>query len=673
MTVRDEIERLREEILRHERLYYVDASPEISDFDFDQLMRRLRELEAEHPELSSPDSPTQRVGGAPLEGFETRVHRVPMLSLDNAYSFEELEAFDVRVGKALEAGSYRYVAEPKIDGLSISLLYRDGRLVEAVTRGDGVQGDVVTANVRTIRSVPLRILPAGPAGAAPRPLPWEGEDLEVRGEVYFPRAAFERLNAARDAEGEPLFANPRNAAAGTIRMLDSRVVAERGLDVFFYNMYLGGRPPLGSHWENLEWLSAAGFRVNAKRRVCASLDEVKEFCARLETERDALDYEIDGVVVKIDRVDQQRALGATSKFPRWAIAYKFQPRQAETRLREIKISVGRTGALTPVAELDPVMVAGTTVSRATLHNEGEVRRLDARVGDVVVIEKGGDVIPKVVRVLAERRSGDLPPFQMPSACPVCGGEVFRAEGEAVSRCVNARCPAKLREAILHFASRRAMRIEGLGEALVDQLVARGLVADVGDLYRLDLETLADLERMAEKSAAHVLAQLQASRQREFARVLFALGIRFVGERTAKILARAFRSVDALQAAPVEEIEKVYEVGPRIAASVHAFFHEPENRELVRRLRHHGLQMRTEGAAEASTLEGKQFVLTGRLATHTRDEAKDAIESRGGRVTSTVSKKTDYVVAGEEAGSKLEKAEKLGVKILTENEFMDLIS
>jgi DNA ligase (NAD+) len=669
MSISEEIRRLREEILRHERLYYVEARPEISDYDFDLLMRRLLELEAAHPELRSADSPTQRVGGAPVEGFETQVHRTPMLSLDNAYTFEELEAFDARVQKVLAPGSYRYVTELKIDGLSISLLYRGGVLEEAVTRGDGTQGDVVTANIRTIRSVPLRVQPAGAPAVA-----LESKELEVRGEVFLSRRAFERLNSAREAEGEPLFANPRNAAAGTLRMLDSRIVAERDLDVFFYNAYLDGKPALGSHWENLDWLRAAGFKVNANRRLCPDLAGVKEFCLEFEQRRDSLQYEIDGVVCKIDEIPFQRQLGSTSKFPRWAIAVKFQPRQAETLLRRIAVSVGRTGALTPVAELDPVIVGGSTVSRATLHNEDEVRRLDAREGDRVVIEKGGDVIPKVVRVLKERRERDLPEFVMLQRCPVCEGEIFRAEGEVVSRCVNSRCPAKLRESLLHFASRRAMRIEGLGDALVDQMVERGLVRDASDLYRLDLETLSELERMGDKSAANLMAQLERSKGREFARVLFALGIRFVGERTARILARSFRSVAALEAASVEEMQSVYEIGPRIAQSVHAYFHEAENRGLVERLAAAGLQFEEKGElAGTAAFTGKQFVLTGRLESLTRDAAKEAIESRGGRVTATVSKKTDFVVAGEEAGSKLERAAKLGVAVLDEAAFLRMLA
>ena len=670
MSVQQEIEKLREEISRHERLYYVEARPEISDYEFDLLMRRLQELEAAHPEYRSPDSPTQRVGGAPVEGFETRVHRVPMLSLDNAYSFAELEAFEARVQKVLEPGTYSYVAELKIDGVSISLLYRDGLLAEGITRGDGTQGDIVTSNIRTIRSVPLRISP--PPESLPA-LHLQGKELEVRGEVFLSRKSFERLNSSRDAEGEPPFANPRNAAAGTLRMLDPRIVAERELDVFFYSLLCGGSPPLGTHWENLEWLRAAGLRVNPNRRLCRSLAEVKEFCLEYERRRDGLEYEIDGVVCKVNEVEFQRRLGSTSKFPRWAIAFKFEPRQVETLLRDIKVQVGRTGALTPVAELDPVEVAGTTVSRATLHNEGEIRRLDARVGDRVVIEKGGDVIPKVVRVLKERRSGELLEFVMPDRCPECRGQVFRAEGEAVSRCVNSTCPAKLRESILHFASRRAMRIEGLGEALVDQLVSRGLVRDFSDLYRLDLETLAGLERMAEKSASNLLAQLAGSKKREFARVLFALGIRFVGERTARILARSFRSIDAIENAPAEEIETVYEIGPRIAQSVHAYFHEPANQKLIERLRAVGLQFEEKGELPGgAAFAGKQFVLTGRLRSLTRDQAKEAIESRGGRVTATVSKKTDYVVAGEEAGSKLERAGKLGVKLLDEAAFLRML-
>lgn len=675
MTIREEIDNLREEIRRHERLYYVENKPEISDYDFDQLMRQLVELEQKYPEYRSPDSPSQRVGGAPLKGFETKVHRVPMLSLDNAYSFEELEAFDRRVAKVIPPEEYHYVSELKIDGLSISIIYQDGVLREGVTRGDGTQGDVVTSNIKTIRSVPLRIGPHAQSDVFQFDTDLvEGKELEVRGEVYYSRESFERLNAAREQEEEAPFANPRNAAAGTLRLLDSRVVSERELDIFVYGLFQDGKSPFATHWGNLQWLKAAGFKVNPHNRFCRSLSDVKSYCSEFEGRRDTLDYEIDGVVVKVNEVDFQTELGSTSKFPRWAIAYKFPPRQAETLLRNISIQVGRTGALTPVAGLEPVVVGGSTVSRATLHNEGEIRRLDVRPGDWVFIEKGGDVIPKVVRVNLEKRKQDLPEFLMPVRCPVCGGEVFRAEGEAVFRCVNSRCPAKLKESILHFASRKAMRIEGLGEALVDQLVDKGLVKDVSDLYRLDLETLSNFERMAEKSASNLLSQLEQSKRREFSRVLFALGIRFVGERTAKLLTQAFRSIDALQAASEEEIEKVYEIGPRIAASVHAFFHEPENSELIRRLKQASLRFEEirEGA-RTSPFAGKQFVLTGKLSSFTREEAKEAIESRGGRVTSSVSKKTDFVVAGEEAGSKLEKAQKLGVTILDEEAFRSLLA
>lgn len=673
MSVLKQIERLREEIRRHEKLYYVDNRPEISDYEFDQLMRELRSLEDLHPEFRSPDSPTQRVGGAPVEEVETRTHRVPMLSLDNAYSFTELEEFDERVAKGIPEVEYGYVAELKIDGVSISILYREGVLAEGVTRGDGTQGDVVTPNVRTIRSIPLRLDPSAAGAPKQDVVSFGGREVEVRGEVFLSRKAFEHLNALREREGEPLFANPRNAAAGTLRILDPRIVAERELDIFAYGLFLEGEPPFPEHWQSLQHLRTLGFKVNPYSRHCRNLEEVKEFCADFESRRDQLEYEIDGVVVKVNEIELQKRLGSTSKFPRWATAFKFQPRQAETQLVRISVQVGRTGALTPVAELEPVLVAGSTVSRATLHNEGEIRRLDIRPGDWVVIEKGGDVIPKVVRVILEKRQGEPPAFTMPSNCPVCGGEVFRAEDEAVSRCINSRCPAKLKEAILHFASRKALRIEGLGEALVDQLVDKRIISDVSDLYQLALETLASLERMGKKSASNLLAQIEQSREREFSRVLFGLGIRFVGERTAKLLTQDFGNVDVLQRATVEEIEKVYEIGPRIAQSVHAFFHEPANRELIERLKQARLRLQIlgEGGANAR-FAGKQFVLTGKLSSLSREDATAAIEARGGRVTASVSKKTDYVVAGEEAGSKLEKARKLGIAVLDEAAFRSML-
>jgi len=667
----DEIESLREEIRHHEELYYVYDSPEISDADYDQLLARLQQLEKVHPELVTPDSPTQRVGGRPAEGFPEHVHRRPMLSLDNSYNIEDLRAFDDRCRKLADGRPLEYVAELKIDGLSISLHYEDGVLARGVTRGDGRVGEDVTQNARTIRSVPLRIRETkGQAGLFPNAL----RDFEVRGEAYLSRKEFERINAEREEAEEPRFANPRNAAAGTIRQLDPRIVASRRLDLFAYDLLAAdGRKAFDSHWHALEWLSAAGFRVS-ERELCRDIEAVIAFCDRMEALRDTLEYEIDGVVVKVNSAALQDEFGATSKSPRWAIAYKYPARQATTKVVDIVVQVGRTGALTPVAILEPVQLAGTTVARATLHNEDEIRRLGVKIGDWVTIEKSGEIIPKVLKVVESRRTGAEKNFRMPKKCPVCGGVVSRPEGEVVARCVAADCPAQLKARLLHFAGRRAMRIEGLGDALAEQLVRDRHVRDVADLYNLTLETVSNLERKAEKSATNLLAQIEASKQRDLPQLVFALGIRHVGERTAALLARAFRSLDRLAAATVEELDAVPEIGLTVAESVRAWFDDEGNRQLCERLK--ALGVRTELAAGEAVADekfsGKQFVLTGRLESMTREEAGSAIESRGGRVTSSVSKKTDYVVAGEDAGSKLDKARALGVAVLDERNFREML-
>lgn len=666
-TVEREIENLREEIRRHEELYYVHDNPEISDVEYDALVARLVELEAAHPELATPDSPTQRVGGRPAEGFEEYVHRKPMLSLDNSYNIEDLRAFDERCRRLADNRPFEYVAELKIDGLSVSLHYAGGVLVTGVTRGDGRRGEEVTQNVRTIRSVPLK-LKSTPEGLE--------REVEVRGEAYLPRAVFERINQERDEEGQPRFANPRNAAAGTIRQLDPKIVAARRLELFPYDVIAGERKPFATHWQSFEWLERAGFRTNPHRALCSSIEEVIDFCNQMELRRDDLDYEIDGVVVKVNSTALQDEFGATTKAPRWAIAYKYPARQATTQVLSVAVQVGRTGALTPVANLQPVLLAGTTVSRATLHNEDEIKRLGLLVGDWVLIEKSGEIIPKVLKVVESRRTGAEVPFEMPKTCPVCGGLVVRPEGEVVSRCVAADCPAQLKQNILHFASRRAMRIEGLGEALVEQLVESKLVRDVADLYSLKLETIAALERKAEKSASNLIAQIEASKGRDLPQLLFALGIRHVGERTAMLLARHFRSLERLSRATIEEIDDIHEIGLTVAESVRDWFDDPGNLELCNRLREAGVKTAIEesaGAAQASeAFAGKQFVLTGRLETMTRDEARSLIESRGGRVTSSVSKKTDYVVAGEEAGSKLDKARGLGLRVIDEAQLKELL-
>jgi DNA ligase (NAD+) len=660
------IEKLRDEIRRHDELYYVEAAPEISDREYDELMETLQKLEAEHPELITPDSPTQRVGGRPAEGFPEVVHTRQMLSLDNSYNIDELRAFDERCRRLAEGRALEYVAELKIDGLSLSLQYEDGLLLRGVTRGDGRIGEDVTQNARTIRSVPLRLKSQA-----------KGIDtgLEVRGEVFIPRDVFERTNAEREEQGEPRFMNPRNAAAGAIRQLDSRLVARRKLDMFAYDLLVNGRKPFPTHWESLDWLDKAGFRVNPHRKLAKTIDEVIDFANEKETLRDELGYEIDGLVVKVNSTPLQDEFGATSKAPRWAIAYKYPARQASTKVLDIFVSVGRTGAITPVALLEPVFLAGTTVARATLHNEDEIKRLGVRIGDTVMIEKSGEIIPKVLSVVTSKRTGKEREFEPPENCPVCGGLISRPEGEVVARCVAADCTAQLLGKLIHFASRRAMRIEGLGVVLAEQLIAEKMVKDVGDLYSLTLEQVASLPRMAKKSATNLLTQIEASKSRDLSSLIYALGIRHVGERTAGILAHELGSLERLTDATVEELDAIPEIGLTVAESVRDWFDDEGNRALCDRLRAAGVKTEAErrGSVEADErFAGKQFVLTGTLATFTRDEAKALIEARGGRVNSSVSKKTDYVVAGEAAGSKLDKAQSLGVAILDEETFKDML-
>ena len=665
-SIEKRIEELREEIRRHERLYYLEDNPEISDREYDQLIEQLTRLEAEHPELLTTDSPTQRVGGRPAEGFPEFVHRRPMLSLDNSYNIDELRAFDTRCRKLAGAQPFEYVAELKIDGLSLSIHYDHGVFVRGVTRGDGTRGEDVTSNVRTIRSIPLKLRDDA-AKVSP--------EIEARGEAYLSRKVFERINQEREDEGEPRFANPRNAAAGTLRQLEPAITARRRLGMFAYDVLAGERKAFATHWEALNWLESAGLQVNPHRALCKSIEEVINFCNEMEAEREELDYEIDGVVVKINSTAMQEEFGATGKAPRWAIAYKYPARQATTRVNDILVSVGRTGALTPVAMLDPVPLGGVTVSRSTLHNEDEIERLGLKIGDWVLIERGGDVIPKVLKVVESKRTGKEKKFKMPDKCPVCGGRVSRPEGEAVSRCIAADCPAQLIGRILHFASRRSMRIEGLGFALADQLIEKKLVRDVADLYSLTLEDLVSLERMAKKSATNVLNQINASKTRDFWHLIYGLGIRHVGERTAGILAREFRSLTKLSKASVEELDAVHEIGLTMAQSIHDWFADPGNAELCARLERAGLCTQLAESApsvEAQTLEGKVFVLTGTLPGMSRDEASALIQARGGRVTSSVSKKTDYVLAGAEPGSKLEKANQLGVAVIDETAFRKMI-
>jgi len=661
-----QIEELRNEIRRHDELYYVNDAPEISDREYDLLLEKLQQLEEANPELITPDSPTQRVGGRPAEGFPEVVHTRPMMSLDNSYNIDELRAFDERCRRLAEGRPLDYVAELKIDGLSLSLQYEDGVLVRGVTRGDGRIGEDVTQNARTIRSVPLRIKPEAKRIDSP---------LEVRGEVFIPLEVFRRTNAEREEQGEARFANPRNAAAGAIRQLDSRLVARRKLDMFVYDLLVGGRKPFPTHWESLAWLEKAGFRVNPHRKLCSTIDEVIDFANEKEALRDDLGYEIDGLVVKVNSAALQDEFGATQKAPRWAIAYKYPARQAATQVLDIVVQVGRTGALTPVAHLEPVFLAGTTVARATLHNEDEIKRLDVKIGDWVMIEKSGEIIPKVLKVIKEKRTGKEKDFEPPAQCPVCGGLISRPEGEVVARCVAADCRAQLVGRLLHFASRRAMRIEGLGDVLAIQLVEANLVKDVGDLYSLTLDQVAALPRMAKKSATNLLEQIEASKSRDLSNLIYALGIRHVGERTAGILAHEMGSLDRLLEASVEELDAIPEIGLTVAESVRDWFDDEGNRALCDRLRAAGIKTesaRKSGAAADERFAGKQFVLTGTLSSFTRDEARGLIEARGGRVNSSVSKKTDYVVAGEAAGSKLDKAQSLGVTVIDESAFKEML-
>ncbi len=660
--IEKKIEALREKIRHHEYLYYVLDAPEISDADFDKLMNELKRLEAEHPKLVTPDSPTQRVGGKPREGFVKAKHSSPMLSLDNAYSEEELRDWERRVHELSGRTDLEYMCELKLDGMSLALVYSDGRLERGITRGDGSVGEDVTLNVRTVRSVPLSISKDKLKKAG---IP---ADFEVRGEMLMPLAAFRKLNEERERQGLATFANPRNFTAGTVRQLEPSITAQRRMDYFAYMLLQDGQTFFDRQSKAMDALETAGFKVNPNRKLAKNLDEVWKFIQSWEAKRESLPYEIDGIVIKVDRTSWQRELGFTGKAPRWAIAYKYAARGAVTQIENIVPNVGRTGKLTPVAWLKPVPIGGTTVSRATLHNMDEIERLGVKIGDWVEVERGGDVIPKVVKVVEDKDHprGDKQ-FEMPEHCPVCGGNVVRTPGEADHRCVNANCPAKLQGTILHFASRHVMNIDGLGEVLVNQLTERGLVRNVADLYKLTKDDLLQLERMGEKSAENVLAEIEASKKLPLERVIYGLGIRFVGERTAQFLAEHFGSLDAIMNASAEDLEEVNEVGPRIAESIVEFFADEHNRKLVSDLRKAGLTFTGQKKEKGTKLAGKTFVLTGTLARHTRDEAKKMIEDAGGRVSGSVSKKTDYVVAGSDAGSKLDKARELGVSVIGEEE------
>jgi DNA ligase (NAD+) len=656
------IESLREKIRHHEYLYYVVDNPEITDSEFDILMQQLKDLEAARPELITADSPTQRVGGKPREGFVKVPHSSPMLSLDNTYNEDELRDWERRVHELSGRTAVDYVCELKLDGMSLALIYEDGKLVRGITRGNGSVGEDVTLNVRTVRSVPLSI-PQEKLKKAGVPA-----DFEVRGELLMPLASFKKMNDERESKGLSLFANPRNATAGTVRQLESKVTAERRLDYFSYLLLQNGRTYFDRHGKTLDALDAAGFKVNQNRKLVHGIDEAWAFIEQWEAKRDSLPYEIDGIVIKVDRISLQDELGFTGKAPRWAIAYKYAARAGITKLEDIRVQVGRTGKLTPVAMLAPVLIGGTTVRNATLHNLDEIERLGVKIGDWVQVERGGDVIPKVTKVIDDKEHPrGHKRFQMPESCPVCGTKVVRTEGEVDYRCVNANCPAKLRETILHFASRGVMNIDGMGDALVTQLTERGLVENVADIYRITKDNLLSLERMGDKSAQNILDEIETSKKLPLERVIYGLGIRMVGERTAQFLAEHFGSMEALENAGIDELQDVDEVGPRIAESIVEFFGIAANRTLVERLRQAGLRLTGEKKRRGTKLAGKTFVLTGALAHFTRDEAKKMIEDAGGKVTGSVSKKTDYVVAGADAGTKLDKAKELGVKVIDEGE------
>ena len=664
-SVKKEVEELREKLRHHEYRYHVLDDPEISDAAYDRLMEKLKELEAAYPEIVTSDSPTARVGAPPREGFQTVRHTRPMLSLDNAFSFEALRDFDRRVREGIGRESIEYIAEHKFDGLSIALWHQDGVLVRGITRGDGTTGEDVTPNVRTIRSIPLRIDKESLKKAK---VP---ASFEVRGEVMMTRKAFEALNRAQEQNGGKVFANARNAAAGAVRMLDSSITAQRRLDFFAYYLMTEGKAAFPKHSESLEALQALHFRASSDWKLCNGIDEVIAYCEAWDSKREKLPYAIDGVVVKVNSVGVQNELGFTSKSPRWAIAYKYPARQETTVVNDIIVQVGRTGTLTPVAVLEPVQIGGVTVSRSTLHNMDEVERLGVQIGDTVLVERAGEVIPHVLKVVKEGKNRK--PFRVPRECPVCHSKIHKVEGEVAYRCLNTACPAKRRESLIHFASRHAMNIDGLGEKIVDQLVEREIVKDIAGLYALKLDDLSELERMGEKSAQNLLDEIEASKKNGLPRLIYALGIPFVGERTAQLLANRFSSVEELASAKEEELFEVEEVGPKVASGILEFFSEPANRQLIKKLEKAGVRPTAEKrTVKSNKLAGKSFVFTGGLANRTREEAGEIVQQHGGTVVSSVSKKTSYVVVGTDPGSKYDKAKELGVPILSESEFEKLI-
>src|SRR5580700_5391978 len=665
-AAKHEIEQLREKIRHHDYRYYVLDDPEVSDAAYDRLMNRLKELEAANPKLVTPDSPSARVGGIPRAGFQTVRHARAMLSLDNAFSYDALRDFDRRVRQGSGREKIEYVAEHKFDGLSISLQYESGILTRGVTRGDGSTGEDVTPNVRTIRSIPLRM---DVALLKKTKLP---ATFEVRGEVLMTRKSFEAMNRQQEQTGGKIFVNPRNAAAGSVRVLDPSITAQRRLEFFAYYLLVDGAEPFPKHSESLQALKQLRFRASDDWKLCQGIDEVLAYCDTWEPKREALPYEIDGVVIKVNSTPIQHELGFTAKAPRWAIAYKYPARQETTEVNDIRVQVGRTGTLTPVAVLEPVQVGGVTVSRSTLHNMDEVDRLGLEIGDTVLIERAGEVIPHVLKVVKEGKNRE--PFRMPKQCPECGSTIHKSEGELAYRCVNAACPAKRKESLLHYASRHAMNIDGLGDKIVDQLVDKGLVKDVADLYALKEDQVAALDRMAEKSAQNLLEEIEGSKKNTLARLIYALGIRFVGERTGQLLAEHFSSLEELAAADEEQLVAVNEVGPKVAAAIAEFFSEPANRHLIKKLHKAGVHPTAEKReVKSQKLAGKSFVFTGGLANRSREEAGELVQQHGGKVSGSVSKKTDYVVVGTDPGSKYDKAKELGVTILTESEFEKLLA
>jgi len=669
VEARKEIERLQGEIERHNYKYYVEAKPTISDFEFDKLMRRLIELEDAFPELKSPDSPSQRVGGEPLKAFKTVEHKIPMLSLDNTYTFEELEDFDKRVKKFLAKEKVAYFVEQKIDGVSISLTYEKGRLALASTRGDGRFGDDVTENIKTVRAIPLRV----PAPGAS----WKGklpDALEIRGEVYMPETSFEKLNKEKERKGEEFFANPRNACAGSLKLLDPKIVAERGLSIFVHGLGVvkGGERLPKSQSEAFGFFRALGFRTIEYTRRCANIQEVEEFIRWFQPKRDKLDYEIDGMVVKVDSFEDQKSLGQTTHSPRWMIAYKYPAERKETVIEDIQVQVGRTGALTPVAVLKPVRLSGTTVSRASLHNRDEIERLDVRIGDHVLVEKSGEIIPKVMEVLKEKRKRPLPKFKFPEKCPVCGGKAQSYGDEVAVRCVNFACPAQLKARVRHYAQRDAMDIEGLGDVWIHTFVEKGFIKDLADIYYMNSEKVENLERMGEKSAQNLFEGIEASKRRPLQRLVFGLGILNVGERAANLLAERFKSLDRLSKVSQEELSSLREIGPVTAESIVQFFREAGTEKVLEKLKKAGVRFDfVEEVKTGGPLAGKSVVVTGTLKKYSRSEIEALIRRLGGHPSGSISKKTDFLVLGEDPGSKYDKAKELGIKILSESEFEKL--